>query len=102
VPAGPLRRLVLASDEPLEVDPECVDVAAGSQSAQRNLDLRPPAVVGAAGFGPPALVPLDVDVLPFVGEHGIVLRAERIDAEVVGVAMVVKCIEDDVELILRR
>ena len=100
VPPGPLRGLGLSPDEPLEIHAERFHAVARPQRRERDPDLGGPAGLGDVHFGPPPLVPLQIDVLPFVGDQRVVLRPERIDREVERVAVIVEGIEHHLEAVI--
>ena len=100
IPRAPQHALVGAAGEAQEVHAEGGEVFGGAEAGERDLDLGRPAGLGDARLGPPPLVPFDVDIAAFVGRERVVLGAQRIDREVIAVAMIVKCVEHDLEAVV--
>ena len=77
---GPVGNLVVAADDPREVDPPSLHVAlAVAQRRERNRQLGAPAAVAGDCLHLPDGAPVPID--EFLGDLAVVLRAHRIRAE---------------------
>ena len=79
--------------------PQVCSVGGELERAERNPDLRVPAVSVTCVRDVPDAVPVRVVLAPFVRHLRIPLRARRIGRELVAVALVVEGVEDDAEAV---
>ena len=97
----PVRLLVLAEQDPAQVEAprRLADRGLEAQLAERDLDLDVPALVVDRRLVVPDRVPVVVDGAAVLDGVGVLVGAERVGAEVEGVAVIVKGIDGDLQLI---
>jgi hypothetical protein len=92
----PVGELGLPADHAFEVDtPHRIGLARQTQDLERNLDLGHPPSLGNSGGRFPALVPVEVGDLAFVGDERVGLGAGRVGPEEIGVPVIVQRVEED-------